>query len=204
MAGPSCPSRSSSQTDLLLDLKFPSQNDCFCCKGEHSLYVVSCYVLQRFAEHKKSPLFQHQFGTHPLLVVLLILSSSYSLTYRRGCASETPSKGAVCRKKKKTWAISSGIVGEAETTGAAGRDKSAKASKGFGLSCHRLRQRDVNQLQRKTGPHFLSPCLQRTLFSRRGEERPSFKDSAELTPTVHVCPPPPLPPALFLNLSAGK
>lgn len=93
------------------------------------------------------------------------------------------------QEKKKTWAISSGIVGEAETTGAAGRDKSAKASKGFGLPCHRLRQRDVNQLQRKTGPHFLSPCLQRTLFSRRGEERPSFKDSAELTPRVHVRPP---------------
>lgn len=167
--------------------------------------MVSCYVLQRFAAHKKSPLFQHQFGTHPLLVVLLILSASYSLTYRRGRASETPSKGAVCRKKNP-WAISSGIVGEAETTGAAGRDKSAKASKGFGLSCHRLRQRDGNQLQRKTGPHFLSPCLQRTLFSRRGEERPSFKDSAELTPRVHVRPPtpPPLPPALFLNLSAGK
>lgn len=158
--------------------------------------MVSCYVLQHFAKHKKSPLFQHQFGTHPLLVVLLILSSTSSLTYRRGCASETPSKGAVCRKKK-TWAISSGIVGEAETTGAAGRDKSAKASEGFGLSCHRLWLRVVNQLLRKTGPHFLSPYLQRTLFSRRWEERPSFKDSAELTPRVHVRPPHPFLPLSF-------
>lgn len=93
------------------------------------------------------------------------------------------------QEKKKTWAISSGIVGDAETTGAAGRDKSAKASEGFGLSCHRLWLHDVNQLLRKTGPHFLSPYLQRTLFSRRWEERPSFKDSAELTPRVHVRPP---------------
>lgn len=89
---------------------------------------------------------------------------------------------------QKCRAISLGLVGEAEMTEAAGSDKSERLTQGRASAAPGCSSSDGNQLQRKTGPHFLSPHSQRTLFSRRGEERASFKDGAKLTPRVHACP----------------